>query len=241
MTDSVKVPAYEAVAAVVRRRILAGELRPGQRLPSEAELIEDFGFSRSTIREAMRTLASENLVYTTRGTTGGTFVAVPDIARITARVEHSVALMAAADAVTVDQLMDVRALTEVHAAGTAAHRRTEEQLAQMRESVAETQASATYEANQEFHMLVLHAAGNPMLELICAPVFGVLSGRFVSERTGSGFWQSSQEDHRRILAAIEEGDSMAAMTQMRRHLDRISDEYKRMDLLRTLDPDHPGD
>lgn len=223
------------IADRIRQRILSGDLRAGDRLPSESDLMKEYGFSRSTIREATRILASENLVHTTRGTTGGTFVAVPDIVRLTAHVENSVALMTVAQAVTVDQLMDVRLLTEVHAAGTAAHWRTSEQLAGMRASIELPEASATYEANQEFHMQILQAAGNPMLELACAPVFKVLRGRFSRGRAPEDFWTSSQADHRRIMAAIDARDSMAAMGEMRRHLDRLSDAYEEMDLLRGHD------
>lgn len=231
MSATPKVPAYAVIAERIRTRILSGDIQPGERLPSEAELMEQFGFSRSTIREATRILASENLVVTTRGTTGGTFVAVPDISRLTAHVENSVALMAVAQTVTVDQLMDVRLLTEVHAAGVAAYLRNEEQLAGMRDAIELPDASASYEGNQEFHMQILQATGNPMLELVCAPVFRVLRDRFARARAPKDFWVTSQADHRRIMAAIERGDSMAAMGEMRRHLDLLSDAYKEMDLL----------
>ncbi|MEU6137400.1 GntR family transcriptional regulator [Nocardioides sp. NPDC047086] len=225
------MPAYAVIADRIRARILSGDLQPGERLPSEAELMEEFGFSRSTIREATRILASENLVITTRGTTGGTFVAVPDISRLTAHVGNSVALMTVAQTVTVDQLMDVRLLTEVHAAGTAAYLRTDRQLHEMRDSVELPGTSSSYEGNQEFHLQILQATGNPMLELVCAPVFRVLRDRFARGRAQEDFWASSKQDHLRILAAIERRDSMAAMAEMRRHLDLLSDAYKEMDLL----------
>lgn len=226
-----KRPAYEVVAAEIRRRILSGEFAPGERLPSEAELIESSGNSRSTVREAMRTLASENLVYTTRGTTGGTFVASPDVATITSHLENSVSLMAAALSVTVEQLMDVRQLTEVHAAGRAAHHRTEEQLAAMRRSVDSAALETDYVGHQDFHMQILHASGNPMLELVCSPVFKVLSRRFVATRAAPDFWEASQAEHRAIMAAIESQDSLTAMSLMQRHLHSLEDSYKAMEML----------
>ncbi|WP_406690106.1 FCD domain-containing protein [Saccharopolyspora sp. ID03-671] len=229
--ESVKLPAYAVVADRIRRRILSGDLPPGARLPNEAELMQESGFSRSTIREATRILASEHLVRTTRGPGGGTFVLRPDLGRLTTQVENSVALMTVAEMVTVDQLMDVRLLTEVHAAGTAAHQRSAEQLAAMRTAL-QPRTSPTYEADQDFHMQILAAAGNPMLELACAPVFRVLHDRFSSEHASDDFWSASHADHERILAAIERGDSMTAMTEMRRHLDRLNDTYKEMGLLR---------
>lgn len=230
--ESVKLPAYAVVADRIRRRILSGDLPPGARLPTEAELMQEFGFSRSTIREATRILASERLVHTTRGPGGGTFVLRPDLGQLTTQVENSVALMAVAEMVTVDQLMDVRLLTEVHAAGTAAHLRSDEQLSRMRASLGPRENHPAYEADQDFHMQILAAAGNPMLELACAPVFRVLNDRFASEFASEDFWITSHVDHERIMAAIERGDAMAAMSEMRRHLDRLIDAYKEMSLLR---------
>ncbi len=66
-----KRPAYEVVADALRVRILAGELTPGTRLPPDTELRAEFGVGQSTVREAIRTLASENLVHTTRGSPAG--------------------------------------------------------------------------------------------------------------------------------------------------------------------------
>ncbi|MFC3242253.1 winged helix-turn-helix domain-containing protein [Gordonia humi] len=64
-------PAYAVVADGLRDRILAGDLKPGTRLPVDADLRAEFGVGQSTVREAIRTLASENLVRTVRGATGG--------------------------------------------------------------------------------------------------------------------------------------------------------------------------
>lgn len=231
-----KIPAYAVVANEIRRRILTGELKMGERLPSEAKLIATHGFSRSTIREAIRSLASEDLVRTTRGVTGGTFVAVPSVSLISAHVENGVARMAAADAVTVDQLMDVREITEVPATGFAAYLRSEHQLSEMRRCVAGADRTVSFEAHQEFHLAILRAANNPLLELMTAPVFRVLGNRFARERAKGQFWESSEHDHEQILTAIEERDSIRAMALMRRHLDRLGDAYKAMDLLETRDP-----
>nr|WP_231896074.1 winged helix-turn-helix domain-containing protein [Gordonia sp. LAM0048] len=65
------------MADALRVRILAGELTPGTRLPPDTELRAEFGVGQSTVREAIRSLASENLVHTTRGVTGGTFLLRP--------------------------------------------------------------------------------------------------------------------------------------------------------------------
>lgn len=79
-------------------------------------------------------------------------------------------------------------------------------------------------------MVLLRATDNPLLELITAPVFRVLSSRFGREHAPpEGFWQCVDHDHRAILDVVAAGDSMAAMDLMRRHLDNLGDSYRRMD------------
>lgn len=228
-------PAYEVVANEIRRRILAGDLIPGSRIPSDTDLRAEFGVGQSTVREAIRSLASENLVHTTRGATGGTFVSAPSIHRISAHLETGVTLLASAEAVTVDQLMEVRHLTEVPAAGAAAFRRSKEQLEALRDTIfdpTEGIGPHTYAANQEFHRVLLRAADNPLLDLVTVPVFRVLGSRFSRDAAPEGFWECVDDDHRAIFDAVAAGDSMTAMTLMRRHLDHLGDIYKEMDILK---------
>ncbi|MFC7958822.1 FadR/GntR family transcriptional regulator [Rhodococcoides kroppenstedtii] len=229
-------PAYAVLAARLRERILSGDLQPGERLPGDAELTAEFGVGRSTIREALRSLASQNLIHTTRGVTGGSFVATPSVGHISEHLETGVALMTAAETVTVDQLMEVRNLMEVPAAGLAAFRRTEDDLARLRDTIfdpTETQGPDTFAKNQEFHLVLLRASRNPLLELITAPVFRVLSKRFGRDHAPEGFWECVDHDHRAILEVVEAGDSMTAMNEMRRHLDHLGGSYRQMDTLRT--------
>jgi DNA-binding FadR family transcriptional regulator len=67
--------------------------------------------------------------------------------------------------------------------------------------------------------------------VITAPVFRVLSSRFGRDRAPAGFWQCVDADHRAVLRVVEDGDSLAAMTAMRRHLDHLGDAYVQMDRL----------
>lgn len=228
------VPAYSTVAARIRGRILSGELEPGARLPSEPELSAEFGVGRSTVREALKVLASQNLITTTRGVTGGSFVAVPTVNDISLHLETGVGLLAAVDTVSVDQLMEVRQMLEVPSTGIAAHRRSNALLDELRGTLfdpAEAVGSETYARNQEFHLVLLRMAQNPLLEVITAPVFRVLSRRFGRDRAPTGFWQCVDDDHRALLRVLEDGDSMAAMAAMRRHLDHLGDAYRQMDRL----------
>src|SRR5690606_33436642 len=112
--------------------------------------------------------ASQNLITTTRGVTGGSFVSAPTVGHISAHLETGVALMAAAETVTVAQLMEVRNLMEVPAAGMAAFRRTDEHLEQLEAAMFDPgskQGPETFAKNQEFHLILLRATDNPLLEL----------------------------------------------------------------------------
>jgi DNA-binding FadR family transcriptional regulator len=225
-------PAYAALAEALRRRILDGELPAGSRLPKESELSAEFGVGRSTVREALSALASQNLILTTRGVTGGSFVVIPTVDSMSAQLETGVGLMAAAEDVSVAQLMEVRQMLEVPAAGMAAHRISETELKELRGTIfdpANTPGSSTYPKNQEFHLVLLRATNNPLLEVITAPVFRVMASRFGRDGAPADFWKSVHGDHREILEIVEAGDTLGAMAAMRRHLEHLSDVYTQID------------
>ena len=77
MSVDVRAPAYRLLADDLRAQITSGRLVPGDRLPTEPQLCQRSGVSRSTVREALRLLASQHLIVTTRGVSGGSFVAHP--------------------------------------------------------------------------------------------------------------------------------------------------------------------
>jgi DNA-binding FadR family transcriptional regulator len=217
-------PAYQQVADELRALIVRGELTAGSRLPTEPELCASFGVSRSTVREALRVLSSQQLVTTTRGVQGGTFVAAPAPGRVSDFLETSIGLMAAAAEVDVSQLLEARELLEAPAAGLAARRRSADHLARMHVALEEGRTG-----DQRFHELIVEACGNPLLELVCRPVFGVLRDRFLRDRAPASFWSRVHRDHAAVLAAIEARDPDAATAEMRAHLGRLAGTYRRID------------
>src|SRR5690554_2268530 len=108
-------PAYRVLADTPRAQILSTELRPGDRLPAESELCELYGVSRSTVREALRALATERLLVTRREVSGGSFVATPEPGDIARLVQSSLSLLTSVDAVSVASLLEVRYMLEVPA------------------------------------------------------------------------------------------------------------------------------
>ena len=226
------LPAYEQVAIQLQELIVKGTLTVGERLPAEGEMAAQFGVSRSTIREALRGLSSQRLVYTKRGVSGGTFVAEPSSEHVHTYLETTIGLLSGADVVSVDEILEARELFEVPAARLAADRRSEDDLSRLRATLApDDGADPTrgFEGHKEFHFAILKASGNQLLDVITGPVFSVLETRFVRDRASSGFWTAVETDHQDIFDAIAAGDSEASARFMHVHLERLRPMYERFD------------
>lgn len=228
-----QTPAYRAISDSIRGDILAQRLVPGDRLPVETELADRFGVSRSTIREALRELASQNIVKTTRGATGGTFVVVPSTDSLARSLTVGIEMMAASTDLTVREMLEARELLEVPAARLASERGSSEQHESIKGYIADrrTEEAAGRElvANWNFHLLVVDAANNPLLELMAQPIFHVLQTRFAQIRAPSGFRRQVEDDHRRIADAILARDDRAASDLMYQHLERLRPHYQEFD------------
>jgi len=225
-------PAYQQVAETIRSQILAGQLVPGNRLPVEGELAEAYGVSRSTVREALRSLASQGLVVTTRGVTGGTFVARPQPEQVSESLVTGIGFLTGAAELSVAELLEARELLEVPAAGMAAARRSEDQLAALRSALPDrpgTDLSPTFESNRNFHVLVLEAANNRLVEVMTRPVFEILQTRFLRDQAPRTFWKRVDTEHRSIFDAIESGDRISAEQRMLDHLHHLRRTYERID------------
>lgn len=225
------VPAYQDLAERLRHQIVGGELSPGEQLPVEPELSSQHGVSRSTVREALRLLSSQNLIITTRGVAGGTFVAHPRPEQISEYLEASLGLLARSDGGTVGALLEVRELLEVPAAGLAARRRTAAHLADLRRTLEhplDLPGNDRYPYNRDFHAVLLRAAGNPLLEVVTGPVFRVLNTRFLRDVAPARFWKRVDEDHGRIIEAVQARDASAAEETTAAHLRHLRSTYVRM-------------
>ena len=223
-------PAYKQVADSIRRSILDGTLEPGHRLPVEPDLAEHHGVSRSTIREALRSLASEHLVVTLRGVGGGTFVTHPEPEHISQSFVTTLGLLTSTDEISVSELLEARELLEVPACGLAAQRRTAQQLAEIKELL-ETgpRDSFGFENRKDFHLVIVGCTRNQLLALMTEPLFAVLQNRFLRDRAPAKFWERVGVEHRAIYAAIAAGDRVTAEYEMREHLHHLRQTYEQID------------
>lgn len=226
-------PAYEQVAQQLRELIIRGDIAPGDRLPVESELPALFGVSRSTIREALRVLSSQNLVGTRRGMHGGTFVLKPQAEHVRDYLEVSLGLMTVDDSLRIDDLIEVRELLEVPAARLAAVRREQRHLDEISRLLDEhgrgSSAPRNYSETRGFHESVLDAAGNTMLTLVTRPIFRVLQTRIQRAEAPASFWREVNGDHKKIADALIAQDQNAAAKYMHRHLEHLRTQYERLD------------
>lgn len=230
--QSEKGPAYQVLADALRGQILSGELKSGDRLPAEAELCDLYGVSRSTVREALRALVTERLLVTRRGVSGGSFVAAPEPGDIAGLVQSSLALLTSADSVSVESLIEVRFMLEVPAAGLAAARRAEDDLDALQSTIFDPTGpdlDAMFTANRDFHLNLLRATGNPVLQAVAAPIFGVVYERFVRRQAPEQFWTQVDHDHRDILDRVRAGDVAGAEEAQRAHLGDLRPTYEQID------------
>jgi len=193
-------------------------------------LAREFGVSRATLREALRSLAAQNLIRTAKGAGGGSYVTLPSAGGVSEFLRSSIALMTDADDVTLEELLEARDLLEVPAARLAAARRDEEELERLREAIPAEPLrlgpDQQFVYNQDFHTVVLDACGNTLLSMAAGPIFGVLQRNLARSKLGVRFHRAINDQHRTIAAAIEAGDADAAGAEMQGHLEFLRPYYE---------------
>ena len=223
--------AYEQVADQLRELIVSGEITPGHRLPNEAALSVQFGVSRATVREALRVLATQNLIRTTKGATGGSFVILPTADHISDFLSSNIALLSATETVSLDEFLELREFLEVPAARLAARRHTPEEVQRIEGAIpGDTRDLGTQEQfiyNKDFHSQVVLASGNTLLSIAAQPIFSVLQTNLSRSTLGRRFHEQINRDHRAIAAAIAAGDEDAAAGEMHSHLAYLRPFYEK--------------
>lgn len=224
--------AYRQVAEQLRNQIVDGELVPGTRLPSESELARLFGASRSTIREALRQLASQDLITTTRGVTGGSFVSSPNAAGVAENLSGSLGLLVNSANLNVTHLLEARLILEPVAARLAAERADDEaidRLAQLTTTTHEMPPTRGFIVHWDFHTSLVAATGNPLLELMCQPINEVLHGRSHRENIERSAWDEVDHEHIGIYQAIAQGNGGDAEQLTHAHLLKLRPLYEQME------------
>jgi DNA-binding FadR family transcriptional regulator len=224
--------AYEQVADQLRELIVGGELVRGDRLPNEQLLAQQFGVSRATVREALRVLAAQNLIRTSKGAGGGSYVTLPSADHISDFVTSNINLLTEASEVSLEELLEARELLEVPAARLAAHRRSDEDVERLVAAIPHESATfgpdERFDHNKEFHAVLIETSGNSLLTIASQPLFSVLQTNLARGALGAAFHLEVDRQHRLIADAVAAGDADAAAAEMQSHLSYLSGFYEQV-------------
>jgi GntR family transcriptional repressor for pyruvate dehydrogenase complex len=224
--------AYEQVADQLRDLILTGTISEGARLPGEGELAVHFGVSRTTIREALRVLTTQNLIRSSRGAGGGTYVTLPSVEHISESLHANLNTMVLAQQVSLETFLEAREVLEVPAAVLAAQRRDQESLKRLREAIPgqplDLSVSQQFMHNRDFHSVLVEASGNPVLYVCAQPIFTLLQTNLSRNELGTRFHTEVNAQHRALTEAIEAGDGDRAGEEMVQHLGFLRTFYERV-------------
>lgn len=210
--------ASDVLADRLRGQILGHGMQPGQALPSEADLIAEHGFSRGTVREALRLLESDGLIEIRRGPHGGIRVARPDVSQVT----RSLALLLTLAETTMRAFSDFRQLVEPAAAAAAARSASDEQRGWLLALAdAGTSRNGSWEPSVEFHEALGVCSNNEILRVVIAAFGQELTWHVPGEQLSAKDMEETRRAHRSIARAVAAGDAERASEAMTRHLQQF--------------------
>ena len=229
MTTSPITPVrlHERVSDAIRQQIIRGDLKTGDRLPTENEIARTYGVSRNVVREAVRSLAKEGLLNVRQGS--GTYVK-DGIAQAFSEFFGLAVSVGSGSQVFAD-IADIREIVEPGVAALAAQRARDEDIVRLRAEVEKMEVAIEDEevfimADHSFHLAIARATHNPFAEKLLEPIVGVLFAQRSKAFYVLNSPKNAQEFHRQLLAAIEDRDAPTASRVMQNHLRRVRYELE---------------
>ena len=191
---------YEEVAELLRQRIFSRELEPGSWI-DELKIAEEYGISRTPLREALKVLAAEGL--------------------ITMKVRRGAYVTEVSEADLAD-VYHLLSLLESDAAGVVAAQASAAQLKELQGLHAELEKAVKnrerfFEINERFHMRMLEIANNRWRDQMVADLRKVMKLNRHNSLLKAGRIDESLAEHRAVMAALEARDTAAAMLRMQEH------------------------
>lgn len=218
------VRAYQRIVEQVEEALARGELAPGQRLPSERELVAQFEVSRSTVREALRVLESNGVVRSRPGDPNG-----PEILPFSqSALRKQMVRLARVEELTLGELIGFRMIMDGAAIQVASRLRTPEQLAEMEETLVAMRAAidvdfeAFSEADLAFHDMIAQVSRNSLIqtcnEVVRGVVLTLISDRVAHAQNSRELMLESLQHHAEVVDAIRAGDGHAAARIARQNM-----------------------
>jgi GntR family transcriptional repressor for pyruvate dehydrogenase complex len=218
--------AFEEIATQIRAELSQGWLKVGNRLPSERALSEQFGVSRNTLREALRSLEHAGLVRLQKGATGGAFITEASGGAISAGLMD----MFHVGAIQPAQLTEARIWLESILVREACLRATPADLEELRRNINEAAEAAAQgdfdrraEVHLEFHRILARVTGNPIMVIIMDSVLRVLRHFILS----IGEYENAfvLPSRKRFMKYLEARDADGAVAEMESSLKKLQRGY----------------
>ncbi len=216
--------ASQVIVDQIKLLIRQGRLQPGDRLPSERELCEQFGVSRVTVREALRVLEAGGLVTIRVGAHGGAFLTKPSAELLGVGLADLLRLAP----LTAANVTEARMIVELGILPLVVERATEEDVAELLEIVEKgTQALKedryTMEMSADFHIRVAACTHNPAIEMLVQSFHGpMLMSLEQAHAAAPLMGHRGTEEHRKLAQAIARRDLEGAASVMRTHIGRTA-------------------
>jgi GntR family transcriptional repressor for pyruvate dehydrogenase complex len=219
--------AFEEIADQIRKELSDRRLRAGDRLPPERALAEQFGVSRNTLREALRSLENAGLLRLQKGATGGAFVRESTGDAIVTGLRDMFHL----GAIQPEHLTEARVLIESIAVRAACERATPEDIAALNANITSAERAVREEIDfydqaaihLDFHRIIARATKNPVMVIVMEALLDVMQHfiRAIGQKRNPWVLPS----RRRFMKHFEAGESDAAVAEMEEHLERLNRHY----------------
>jgi len=199
---------HELIADQLRRQILAGQLVPGDRLPTEDQLMPDFGIARNTLREALRVLESQGLVRVLRGRNGGPVVTYPDLAPTSAALATTLQLRHT----TVDHLDTARRLLEPQLVGWLAKHHDDADIDALNAAINAARLAADRNDFDAFasaavgvHETLIERSRNNTLSVLSLLLHEMVQGYYERHSVDQATMRRAIRSYRRLVSLVEAG------------------------------------
>ncbi|WP_296746941.1 FadR/GntR family transcriptional regulator [Mesorhizobium sp.] len=221
----------EIVVAQLAGRIESGLYPPGEKIPSSAQLCEEFGVSRTVIREALTSLKVAGKVTSRQG--AGVYVTDRDIKALSFEISRIEDIRSAME------ILELRLGVEMQSVALAASRRTPDALADIArafdylDTLETNDVEVEARADFDFHLAIARATRNPHFPNFLEAVFREINFDLVlkhrqSTPTSKGYLKKINKEHSAILAAITQGDAKGARNALALHLEESLNRYRGM-------------
>jgi GntR family transcriptional repressor for pyruvate dehydrogenase complex len=219
---------FEGIATDIRDRVARGDLKPGDKLHSERDLAEQYGASRSAVREALRSLERSGVIELRKGPKGGTFVRKADTHFVTESLNEAISF----GGVSIASLTESRTIVMTAVVRLACERGTEADFDRLDESISLTERlgkEGNLDARRvqllDFYRLLGEAARNEVLVILVSALTDLVLKLMAQYKVGPR--PTTVQTHRKIVRCLRRRDADEAVALMAGHLDKLHAYFRK--------------